>query len=75
MEVIVMKMVGILIELAPYGVFALLTKLFATMGIGTIFDLAAYFLYAARGTDISWFGGVSELIAHPDGTQSSDLAQ
>ena len=43
MEVIVMKMVGILIELAPYGVFALLTKLFATMGFGTIIDLAAYF--------------------------------
>ena len=43
MEVIVMKMVGILIELAPYGVFALLTKLFATMGFGTILDLAAYF--------------------------------
>ena len=44
MEVVVMKMVGVLIELAPYGVFALLTKLFATMGFGTIFDLAAYFL-------------------------------
>ena len=43
MEVVVMKMVGILIELAPYGVFALLTKLFATMGFGTIVDLAAYF--------------------------------
>jgi Na+/H+-dicarboxylate symporter len=43
MEVIVMRMVGILIELAPYGVFALLTKLFATMGFGTIVDLAAYF--------------------------------
>ena len=43
MEVIVMKMVGVLIELAPYGVFALLTKLFATMGFGTIVDLAAYF--------------------------------
>ncbi|MEC9143308.1 MAG: dicarboxylate/amino acid:cation symporter [Pseudomonadota bacterium] len=43
MEVVVMKMVGVLIELAPYGVFALLTKLFATMGFGTIFDLAAYF--------------------------------
>jgi Na+/H+-dicarboxylate symporter len=43
MEVIVMKMVGLLIELAPYGVFALLTKLFATMGFGTIVDLAAYF--------------------------------
>jgi Na+/H+-dicarboxylate symporter len=38
-----MKMVGVLIELAPYGVFALLTKLFATMGFGTIFDLAKYF--------------------------------
>ena len=43
MESIVMKMVGILIELAPYGVFALLTKLFATMGFGTIIELAAYF--------------------------------
>ena len=43
LEVVVMKMVGVLIELAPYGVFALLTKLFATMGFGTIFDLAAYF--------------------------------
>ena len=43
MEVIVMKMVGLLIELAPFGVFALLTKLFATMGFGAIFDLAAYF--------------------------------
>lgn len=43
MEVIVMKMVGLLIELAPFGVFALLTKLFATMGFSAIFDLAAYF--------------------------------
>jgi len=44
MEVIVMKMVGIMMELAPYGVFALLAKLFSTMGISAIFDLAAYFL-------------------------------
>ncbi len=43
MEVLVMRMVRILIEMAPWGVFALLTKLFATMGITTIFDLAAYF--------------------------------
>ena len=47
METIVMKMVGILIELAPYGVFALLTKLFATMGLGAIVDLAAYFFTLA----------------------------
>ena len=44
MEVVVMKMVGVMIELAPYGVFALLVKLFATMGFGTIANLAAYFL-------------------------------
>jgi Na+/H+-dicarboxylate symporter len=36
-------MVGILMVMAPYGVFALLSKLFAEMGITTIADLAAYF--------------------------------
>jgi Na+/H+-dicarboxylate symporter len=44
MESIVMKMVGIMMSFAPYGVFALLAKLFANMGIGAIIDLAAYFL-------------------------------
>ena len=43
MEAIVMKMVGIMMELAPYGVFALLAKLFSQMGISAILDLAAYF--------------------------------
>lgn len=43
MEVVVMQMVDILMMLAPYGVFALLAKLFSTMGIGAIMDLAAYF--------------------------------
>ncbi len=43
MEAVVMSMVGILMALAPYGVFALLAKLFANMGIGAILDLAAYF--------------------------------
>ena len=43
MEAVVMKMVDILMALAPYGVFALLAKLFATMGIAAIIDLAAYF--------------------------------
>jgi Na+/H+-dicarboxylate symporter len=42
-EAVVMKMVGILMVMAPYGVFALLSKLFAEMGITTIADLAAYF--------------------------------
>lgn len=44
MEAVVMKMVEILMELAPYGVFALLAKLFASMGLGAILSLAAYFL-------------------------------
>ena len=43
LEAVVMKMVEILMALAPYGVFALLAKLFATMGLGAILDLAAYF--------------------------------
>ncbi len=43
MEKVVMRMVSVMMTLAPYGVFALLAKLFATMGIGTILDLAAYF--------------------------------
>jgi Na+/H+-dicarboxylate symporter len=43
MESVVMKMVDILMHLAPYGVFALLAKLFSTMGISAILDLATYF--------------------------------
>ncbi|MDH4042388.1 MAG: dicarboxylate/amino acid:cation symporter, partial [Gammaproteobacteria bacterium] len=43
METVVMKMVEILMELAPYGVFALLAKLFSQLGLGAILDLAAYF--------------------------------
>jgi Na+/H+-dicarboxylate symporter len=43
MEAVVMKMVEILMALAPYGVFALLAKLFSQLGLGAILDLAAYF--------------------------------
>ena len=43
LESVVMKMVEILMTLAPYGVFALLAKLFSGMGLGAILDLAAYF--------------------------------
>jgi len=44
LEAVVMKMVGVLMQLAPYGVFALLARLFADMGLGAILDLGAYFL-------------------------------
>ena len=43
MEAVVMKMVGILMEFAPWGVFALLVKLFSEMGLAAILDLAGYF--------------------------------
>lgn len=42
MDAIIMKMVELLMAFAPYGVFALLSKLFSTMGVGAILDLAAY---------------------------------
>ena len=41
---VVMKMVFILINLAPYGVFCLMASLFANQGIGVIGNLLQYFL-------------------------------
>lgn len=43
-EAIIMKIVSMLMLLAPYGVFALLTKLFAQLGFSAIVDLGKYFL-------------------------------
>lgn len=40
---IIMKMVMLLIELAPYGVFCLLTKVFASQGFAAIIPMAKYF--------------------------------
>ncbi len=41
---VLMKLVTLLMSLAPYGVFALLFSLFAKQGLGTIGDLAIYML-------------------------------
>lgn len=41
---VIMRMVGLLMVFAPYGVFALLVKLFAELGWGAIFSLGKYFL-------------------------------
>ncbi len=43
-EQVIMKMVEVLMKLAPYGVFCLLAKLFSELGVGAILDLAKYFL-------------------------------
>jgi len=68
-EAVVMRMVAILMEFAPYGVFALLARLFSNMGLGAVLDLAGYFFTLAgllvfRGfvvypTLLRLFGGVS----------------
>ncbi len=42
-EEVIMKIVAILMLLAPWGVFALLAKLFSQLGVGAIVDLAKYF--------------------------------
>ena len=41
---VLMKLVTLLMNLAPYGVFALLFSLFARQGLGAIGDLAVYML-------------------------------
>jgi Na+/H+-dicarboxylate symporter len=40
---VIMRLVTIIMNLAPYGVFVLMAKLFATVGGETIFKLAKYF--------------------------------
>jgi len=44
LEQVVMRMVGVLMQLAPYGVFCLLAKLFSELGFQAILDLGKYFL-------------------------------
>ena len=44
LNIIIMKLVTALMNLAPYGVFALMAKLFATIGIDTISSLLTYFV-------------------------------
>ncbi|GGW73214.1 proton/glutamate symporter [Alishewanella tabrizica] len=41
---VIMKLVTLLMNLAPYGVFFLMAKLFTTLGYGTIASLLKYFL-------------------------------
>lgn len=41
---VIIKLVMMLMQLAPYGVFCLLAKLFSSLGVGVILDLAKYFL-------------------------------
>ncbi|UTZ23720.1 dicarboxylate/amino acid:cation symporter [Vibrio campbellii] len=44
---VIMKLVAILMNLAPYGVFCLMAKLFTGLGLSAIFNLAEYFVVLA----------------------------
>ncbi|MGR5558090.1 dicarboxylate/amino acid:cation symporter [Vibrio fortis] len=44
---VIMKLVALLMNLAPYGVFFLMAKLFSALGLGAIWNLAEYFLVLA----------------------------
>jgi len=44
LSTVIMKLVSILMNIAPYGVFVLMAKLFATIGFDTIASLLKYFL-------------------------------
>ncbi|GAA5315220.1 MAG: dicarboxylate/amino acid:cation symporter [Candidatus Pelagadaptatus aseana] len=43
MNTVTMKMVSILMDLAPYGIFCLLAKLFSELGADAILELSKYF--------------------------------
>lgn len=44
-----MKLIGMLVQLAPYGVFCLMAQLFANQGFAEIYKLLAYFLTVILG--------------------------
>lgn len=41
---VILRLVEVMMEVAPYGVFCLLAKVFALQGVGTILELMQYFL-------------------------------
>lgn len=53
---VIMRMVTILMHLAPYGVFCLLANLFSSLGLGAILDLAKYFFTVVLALALHAFG-------------------
>ncbi len=56
LDVVIMHMVEWIMRLAPYGVFALITRTFATQGLDILLPLAAYFLTLTGALAIQVFG-------------------
>ncbi|MBI1284954.1 MAG: cation:dicarboxylase symporter family transporter [Thiobacillus sp.] len=55
LDVVIMHMVEWIMRLAPYGVFALITRTFATQGLDLLLPLAAYFLTLTAALAIQLF--------------------
>jgi len=56
LDAVIMHMVEWIMRLAPYGVFALITRTFATQGLDLLLPLAAYFLTLTAALAIQMFG-------------------
>lgn len=55
LDTVIMHMVEWIMRLAPYGVFALITRTFATQGLDLLLPLAAYFLTLTAALAIQLF--------------------
>lgn len=56
LDVVIMHMVEWIMRLAPYGVFALITRTFASQGLDILLPLATYFLTLTGALAIQVFG-------------------
>ena len=56
LDTVIMHMVEWIMRLAPYGVFALITRTFATQGLDLLLPLAAYFLTLTAALALQMFG-------------------
>ena len=59
---VIMRMVMLLMQLAPIGIFCLIAKLFAGLGIGIIVSLGAYFFAVVLALLLHCFGTYSLLL-------------
>ncbi len=62
LDVVILKMVDIVMKIAPIGVFALITKTFATQGVDIILPLAGYFFAVVLALLLHFIGTFSLLL-------------
>ncbi len=62
LNAVIMRLVMLLMNLAPYGVFFLLAKMFTTLGVDSILNLLSYFLVLASALLIHAFVTYSTIL-------------